>query len=133
MMELIDDDDVEVTRLKTIDVFLGDRLDHGEDVTTRGSATAAVDLAERPVAEDRPKCRPALLQDALAVRYEEQRKVSSGAPAQLSVVERRHHGLAGSRGGHDEVAMPSMPLALEHQPFEHALLMRVRMNIEPDE
>ena len=76
MVELVDDDDVEGVRRDLLEPLLAQRLDHREDVAPVGDPAAAVDLAERPVAQDRAVGRQRLPQDLLAVRDEQQRQVA---------------------------------------------------------
>ena len=77
--------------------------------------------------------RTTLLEDPLAVGDEQQREVPAGALAQLPVVQRRHHGLAGPCRGDDQVAVAVVALPLDLQLFEHSLLVRIGVNVEADE
>ena len=77
MVELVHDDDVEGVRCDLRQPVVVQRLDHREDVPTRGDPAAAVDLAERPVAQHRAIGRQRLPQDLLAVRDEQQRQVAA--------------------------------------------------------
>jgi hypothetical protein len=102
-------------------------------VPPRRHAATAVDLAERAVAQDGPERGTALLENSLPVSHEQHREITARPLPQLPVVQCRHHGLAGPGGRHDEVAMAIVTLALDHQPLEHSLLVRIGMDIEPDE
>ena len=77
VVELVDDDDVEGVRRDLLQPICVQRLDHREDVPTLGDPAAAVDLAERAVAQHGAIRRQRLPEDLLAVRDEQQRQVAT--------------------------------------------------------
>ena len=115
VVELVDDDHVEVLRTQARDRLLGQRLDHREDVRTAGDSAAAMNLAERAVAQHGAERRAALLEDSLAVGDEQQRQIALGLRSKLrdSRARRRRSSLSrspprqGSDGVRDAPARPS--------------------------
>ena len=65
--------------------------------------------------------------------HEEKTQRPAGPADQVPVVERRDDGLSRPGGGHDEVAMAIMAVALDHQILEHPALVRVRDYDKPAE
>jgi len=95
----------------------------------QGLVGASEQLAVPSVAERGAVGRPALLEDFPAVREEEQAGSAAELLAEGLVVQRGDHGLAGARGGDDEVVAVARD-ALGFQGFEHGGLVGVGM--EPD-
>ena len=85
-----------------------------------------------------PRCRTAryvperLLEDLFPVGDEQQGQIAVPFD-ELAVVECSDDGLPGARRGDDEVAVPIVALALDHERVEHALLMRVRPHVKAGE
>jgi hypothetical protein len=105
VVELIDDDDVEVVRRQCVEVGGAEALDRGEDVVEPGRARAADPfLAERGVAHRIAERRQALVEDLFAVGDEQQTRPWQPS-SKRSVVQRCHHGLAGTGGGDEQVAV----------------------------
>ena len=130
MVELVDDHDVELTRVDRLDTECRQRLDRGEHVPPPlGSRAADVGLAEGAVPQHRAEHAAALAQDLLAMGDEQQRGVGP-AIAEPPVVEGGDHGLAGAGGGHDEVAPAVVPLAFGFELVEDAGLERLGRDVE---
>lgn len=127
MVELIDDDHVEVLRRELLHAVRREALHAREDVAPPlRSLTADVQLAEGAVGQHLPVGPQRLLQDLLSVGDEQQRR----AMRQTRVVERRDDGLAGAGCGDDQVAVPVVQLALELEPVQDHLLMRVGTDLQ---
>ena len=90
---------------RSVEVRRGQALDRREDVVERlGPRATDPLLAERVVAQRVPEGRAALVEDLLAVR-DEQQPCEAKRGAQPGVVDRGHHGLAGTGGGDEQVAV----------------------------
>ena len=84
-------------------------------------------LAESYVAQRMLEGLPTLLEDLHAMRDEEQSRAWQ-LRAQPLVVDRRHHGLAGPGGGHEQVAVMA-EAARDGDLLQEALLKRVRAQL----
>ena len=134
VVELVDDDDVEVLRTRA--------------ATTSSSETDWIiaktwrPAATRPppwISPNDPSRRTARNVARLCSRIRSRWATNSSERSRprslpkLPVVERRDDGLPGPSRRDDEVAMASVTLALDRQPLEHPLLVRIRVNVEADE
>ena len=134
VVELVDDDDVEARRVDRGEVDVRQRLDAREHVPPGlGPLSADVEFAEGRVARGQPEHRRRLLQDLVAVRDEQERRVVAHpfVAAQACVVESRDERLAGSRGGDDQVAPASVANPFGFEPIEDRTLERVRGDVDP--
>ena len=118
VMELVHDHDVEAAGWQTVEVDSGERLHRSEDVSTLvGLLAIDVELTEGSVAQHGAEDVTALGQNLLAVRDEEQ-PLPTTVLGQPPVVEGGDEGLAGTGGGHDEVLVAAVALALGPQLVE---------------
>lgn len=86
-------------------------------------------VAEVGVAQHLSVGAQGLLQDLFAMGHEEQARPATNLAAGGTVVKRRDHGLAGTRGGHQQVAVSAL-FALGSQPLQHFLLVRLWLQVE---
>ena len=129
VVELVDDHDIEVIRWQRIEITGMEALYRCEDVVEPcRSCTAYPLLSERRVAQCVPERGQALIEDLLAVGYEQQSR-SAEPPGERGVVERRHDGLARASGGNEEVAVMTT-LPREFDEFEQPFLERVRPQLD---
>jgi hypothetical protein len=132
-VNLIDHDNLEGVRTELLDRFVLQRLHHREDVTTNeGLLAVSKDLAKVWVLEDRGIRRPALIEDAPAMRDEEQLRLAPELIAEAAIVERRHHGLACAGRGDEQVPVAVVAVALGLQLLEHPCLMRLGSHVKRD-
>ncbi len=109
VVELVDDHDVEVCRVDAPDVGAVEALDRREDVLEPRRAVAAdPHLAEGRVAQRMPERRPALVEDLLAMRDEQEPTREASSLPQTRVVDCRHHRLARAGGGDEQIAVVSL-------------------------
>src|SRR5262245_58568575 len=103
-MELVDDEDVEVTLVERIETGCGQALDRREHAVEPGRAMVAdPELAKAGVADGVAEGGPGLLQDLLAVGNEQEPRSWHGR-TQSGVVDGRHHRLAGTGRGNEQVS-----------------------------
>ena len=112
MVELVDDHDIEVVCWQRFDFAGVDALDRAEDVIPlRGFVAVYPQLAKRSVFQHHPEGVQALLQNLFAMGDEQEvRPIES--VAEVSVVECRHHCLAGSSRSDNQVSV------VAKRPFE---------------
>ena len=67
------------------------------------------------------------------MRDEEQTRLAAELIAQPSVVERRHHCLAGAGSRHEQIAVAVVAITLRLQLLQHSRLMRLGRHVEGDE
>ena len=116
-----------------VEIDLRQRLNRREHMPALlGSMAIDEQLAEGSVAKNRPIGGQALRQDLATVRNEQQAGILQALP-EPAVVERRDERLAGAGGGHDEVAVAMMPLALGLEALEHLALERPRLQVEMED
>src|SRR5690606_32861226 len=107
------------------------RLDRREDMPgTDRLAPIDEELPERSVLEHVAVGAQGLLQDLLAMRDEEDRRLVGLRGAKALVVQRSHDGLASSRSGDQQIAVAVVYLSLGGEVIEHLDLVRVRPYIE---
>ena len=129
VVELVDDHDVEVSRVDAADVGAVKALDRREDVLeAQGALPADPLLAKGGVAQCVPERGTALVEDLLAVGDEEQ-AAAGELGSKPRVVDRGDHGLAGTRGRHEQVAMVAL-VAGEHDLFEERFLERAELELD---
>ena len=128
-MELVDDDDVEVVGSIGSTPAGVEALDRREDVLeARGPLAADPELAEGRVPERVAERRPALVEDLLAVR-DEQQPVRGERRAQARVVDRGHDRLA--RAGRRDEQVPVVALRRrEGHLFEQPFLERAQHDLD---
>jgi hypothetical protein len=130
VVELVDDDDVEVTGIELGEVKLVERLHGAEHVPPlAGPLAADKQLAEIALAQHVPEGRQALGQQLLAVG-DEQEAVDRAVVAQASVVQRRDDGLTGAGRHHHEVAPPAVDSPLRVERLEDLLLVAVGADVK---
>jgi hypothetical protein len=113
------------------DVHLGERLDGGEDVVPAHRVLAVDEsLAEAGVAHRVAVGVRRLSEDLAAVGHKEQRGAALRLGAEPAVVEGGDHRLARTRGGHHEVAMAVVQVALGLEAVEDLLLEGARAQLE---
>ena len=129
VVELIDDHDVELRRVDVAEVGSADRLHRREDVLPSiGPFAAEPHLSEGAVLEDVTEHVAALAQDRVAVGDEQQPRPRERCP-EVPIVERCHHGLAGTGCSDDKgVGVAAQPLDLEA--FEDRGLEGQRRDVE---
>ncbi len=131
VVDLVDDHDVVGVRGERLDRLVAHRLHHREDVSPALRAfPVAEQLAEMRVLQHRCERRATLIEDPSAVRDEQQRQISSVLRAEAPVVQRCHHGLAGSGRRHQQISVAVMAVTLDLQLLEQALLVVERMDVE---
>ena len=130
MVEFVDDHDIERVGLDVVEIDLGQRLNRGEDVPSLLRPMAIDEqLAEGSVAEDGAIGRQALRQNLSPVRDEQQAGILQARP-EPTIVERGHQRFARAGGGHDEVPVAVMSLALGVEALEHLALEGPRLQVE---
>lgn len=132
VVELVDHQHLVGVRGDVLHAVGGERLDAGENVLPplRPSPTH-IQLAEVAVGQDLPVGPQGLLEDLLPVGHEQQRGPGPRLLAQASVVQCRHHGLAGAGGRHDEVAVTVVDLSFRLQRLEHLQLVGEGSDLQP--
>ncbi len=132
MVELIDDDDVEVVLRPLFElVCLGYGLDRGEDVlAARRPIPTHEELAEAAVLQYIPIGAQGLLEDLLAMRNEEQRRLMCGRGLEPLVVQCGDDRLACARGSNDEIVVAVVDVSLGLEVVEHFALMRIGPYVE---
>jgi len=134
VVELVDDDDVEGGCGQLVDEVTVERLDGREHLLPPARALPShQEFTEVGISEHLAVGPERLLQDLAPVRHEQEARPRWAAPgiSEVAVVERRHHGLARTRGSHDQVAVTSVDLPLHLEGLEHLLLERVRTDVQP--
>ena len=136
VVELIDVHDVEPVRFELARVQAMQRLDRGEHVTPLARHFSSDELLPEIAAPQHvPERLQRLVEDLLAVRDEQQRGVATDgdaaiALAQRLIVQRRHHGLAGSGRRHDEVALARVACAFDDERLQDLALIVPRAYLE---
>src|SRR4051794_40377178 len=106
-MELVDDHDVELTRIQSVQPGSVEALNRSEDVLEESRPLAPdPELAEGVISQCLSESRHGLCEDLFPMG-DEQEAGSRQLLAETCVVERRHHSLAGAGGGNEKVPMVS--------------------------
>ena len=131
MVELIDNDNVVGVRCNSLDRRRIQRLHHREDVAPDVRPLVISEkLSERLISEHGAEHRPALIKDPPPVRHKQKREILARSPTQVPIVECRDNRLSSPRSGNDKVLVSVVPFALHSELVEHALLMRIWMDID---
>ena len=133
VVKLVDNHDVERSRIELLQIHLGQRLNGGKHVPPLvGPVAVHVEFAEVSRPQDLAECAEALLQDFLPMRHKQQAQVAV-LVAQALVVQRGDDGLAGSGGGDDKILEAVMPVALYGELFEHLALVGPGFDVQEEE
>src|SRR6266545_2738393 len=129
MMEFIHDHNIESLRIEVLEIQIGQRLDGAEHMCPVDRPPAAgVLLSERCIVEYLAEGGPALRQDLIAMRDEQQRIVPR--ITKPTVVQSRYDSFAGACRHNDEVAPMTVHLTFSGEFCEDLALITVRADVE---